>query len=434
MTSQGDSNDSNSSRSLYLTEADRHRVIKGSKPLETHELRRQIFLWLLFWDNLVVSDSTINNNEKLRPLLKPEIEKPKDLPVNVLLDYDYLLKEGYIRAAMRQDVSGFRELLEEHQRPIPAPNLPTRDYAEAMDELIPEKFRLRWQRDSVELYFKKNLIKVFSSETPFRDHGIPVKASKALRSFIESKGEEPINYRELRHFLDYPDDYCHRINLPEAAEQIREKRFRNAIERRISEAYRFNVPAALGLHSEATRDSLPWWVAFGDTSVSISTQTGKSHQPDMKNIRPCWVFDEEILGQIPASAIGEVKKLPSYHEFVAKLHRSYTFGRQEFLSEFADLWEDYAKNIEQLFRGQLQRSLEQKVIERQRTIRQKILLGLVGIGLEIAVSFYFPDLEYPFMFFDIYTIWKEYQDYKKDRDQIPYLSKLTGKPVLREYL
>jgi len=274
--------------------------------------------FLLFWDNLVVSDATINNNEKLRPLLLPKIEKPSLLHADVLLDFKHLLEKGYIRAAMRQDVHGFKELLEEHRKPKPAPNLPTREYVEAIDELIPEERRSRWQRDVVESYFKDNLIKVFSSKTSMLDHGISREASESLMRFIMNKGDEPITYRELRHFIEHPDDYSQTIISPIASIQIRAKRFQNAIEKRISESYRFNVPAALGLQSEATRDSLPWWVSFGDTSTSPNALTG-SYKSTKHEIRSCWIFDEKVLGQIPTTALDGVKSLQSYKDFVSIL-------------------------------------------------------------------------------------------------------------------
>lgn len=421
-------------RSLYLTEVDRHRVTKERvpKPLETHELRRQMFLLLLFWDNLVVSDSTINNNEKLRPLLLPEIENPSLFHADVLPDFKHLLKSGYVRVAMRHDLPGFKELLREQQKPTPAPNLPTPEYTEAIDELIPEESRLRWRRDVVESYFKENLIGVFSSKTPFEDHGIPREASEALLRFIRNKGDDPITYRELRHFIEHPDDYSQTIVSPIASIQVRAKRFRNAIEKCISDSYRLNVPAALGLECETTPDSLPWWVKFGDTSVQ-PTELRESYKSTTRKIRPCWIFDEEVLGQIPATALDGVKSLQSYRDFMTKLGESgYPTESSFWAKEFIDAWETYTIDLEKLLRGEINRRLEQKISEKSRKNKLEVTIGLIYDILIAPVSIQFPLLEIPQIFFNIYTAWTSSKDYQQDMQHIAHFGRLCGKPIIRQ--
>lgn len=419
-------------RSLYLTEVDRHRVTKERvpKPLETHELRRQMFLLLLFWDNLVVSDSTINNNEKLRPLLLPEIEPPSLLHADVLLDFKHLLKRGYLRAAMRHDLPGFKELRKEQQKPTPAPNLPTSEYTEAIDELIPEKSRLRWQREEVESYFKENLITVFSSKTPFKDHGIPDQVSEALLGFIRNKGDDPITYRELRHLIEHPDDYSHTIG-PIASNQV--KRFRNAIEKCISDSYRFNVPAALGLECETTTDSLPWWIKFGDASVPLA-KLRESYKSTRREIRPCWIFDEEVLGHIPAIALDGVKSLRSYQDFMTKLREAnYPTENSRFQKEFIDAWEAYTVDLENLLRDEInRRKTEEKTLRRERFKRHSAIDFIIGLTLN-AVSIQFPLISLiPQILFGIHTEWKNYEDYQEDIQSIERLARLCGKPIIKE--
>jgi hypothetical protein len=276
-------------RSLYLTEADPHRVCQGIlRPLETHELRRQIFLFLLFWDNLIVSDAILNNNDKLRPLLLPEIEGGIS-KADILFDFRYLLERGYIKAAMREGLNGFKELLREHREPTAAPNLPTDEYAEALDELLPESSRLRWRRETVESYFKENLIKALSSKDPIHDLGIPKAMCESILNFIMNKGSAPITYRELRHLIEHPEEYP--VSW-EAAYQMRAKPYRDKLEELISHSYRFNVPAALELEAEATRNSLPWWVSFGDTSLPRRNHLAKNYQSSKISIRPSWIIDE----------------------------------------------------------------------------------------------------------------------------------------------
>lgn len=433
---QLNSNRNNLSRSLYLTEADPHGVVKRvQKPLDTHELRRQIFLLLIFWDNLVLSDAILNNNPKMRPLLIPEIEKPDPRFANVQMDFKHFLRKGYIKAAMREDKRSFTELLKEHQEePVPAPDLPKPEYTQALDELIPETSRLRWERRTVESYFKQNLINVFSSRKPRRDYGIPPETSQAMLRFIKSKGDKPINYRELRDLIQHPDKYEHILQSPNASMQMREKRYSDALEEVISGSYRFNVPRALELECETTRDSLPIGITFGDTSIWQNNQA-EGIDKSKKQIRPCWVFDEEVLGQVPAEAIDGVKSLSSYREFVSKLRRPTTpsLGNESYERDLVEAWEFYTQDLEKHLRGEISARLMQEVSDRQRRKTQAFITGLVLTGLEVLVTIYFPLAQIPFIGFDIYTGWKSYKDYKRDLDQIASLGRLTGKPVIRRY-
>lgn len=409
-------------RKLYLTEVDIHRL---PKPLSTEELRQQIFFMSLFWDNIVISDSILNNNPNLRPLFLPEIEKPKSKP-KALMDFNYLLENGYIQPAMREDIQGFGQLREEHKKPVPVPNLPSRVYSEQLDKLSPEKYRERFSRKKVEDCFKNNLFEIFGYEDSWDNFQIPQKASQEILNFIQSKGNKPINYRELRDFMLHPKNYD---LTNESSDQIKEHF--DVIDNRISEAYRFNVPSVLNIDSEATHKSLPWWVQLG-TPPSVSNSVQKKIRRGMYKIRPTWVFDKEIIGEIPAEALDETKDWTSYKALMNQFdHINFSEPTDEFCKNIVEIWDEYAMNLENHLKKELESRVNMESIKRRGNTRW---VGLLSVLVSAEVSLYTLDFGpysiIPSLGVTAYFGYRSYKDYINDIEEIKHLSRLTGKPIM----
>lgn len=409
-------------RKIYLTEVDIHRL---PKPLSTEELRQQIFFMSLFWDSIVVSDSTLNNDPNLRPLFLPEIEKPKGKP-KALMDFSCLLENGYIRPAMREDIQGFGQLREEHKKPVPVPSLPSRDYSEQLDTLSPEKYRERFSRKKVEACFKDNLLKIFGYEDSWENFQIPQKASQEILNFIQSKGDKPIYYRELWDFMQHPENYD---LTNESSEQIKEHF--DVIDNRISEAYRFNVPAVLKIDSEATHKSLPWWVQLG-TPSSFSNSLQKKIRKEQYKIRPTWVFDKEIIGEIPAEALVETKDWTSYKDLMDKLESiNFSEPTDEFFKNIVEIWDEYAINLENHLKKELESRVNMEyIIRRGNTQWVGLLAFLVSAEISLITLNFGPYSIIPSLGVTAYFGYRSYKDYINDIEEIKHLSRLTGKPIM----
>ncbi|MCI0486064.1 MAG: hypothetical protein L0229_05640 [Blastocatellia bacterium] len=416
-------------RKLYILEADIHRY---PRPLTTVELRQQLFFMLLFWDSIVISDSTFNNNRNLRPLLAPNIEKPAR-NIRVLADFEHLLKKGYLRPAMRNDLKGFIQLRDEHSSPKPVTDLPSFEYSYILDQWSPKKFRERWEREDVEACFKANLIKIFSVKNPWRDHRIPKAASQAILSFILSKGDDPIYYRELRHLMNNPGRYKALKSITGYDTAI--SKYYKRIDKLISEAYRYNVPTVLAIESEATQRTLPWWVSLGrqpESSASKRLETLKD-----KPLRPTWIFDREVIGEIPSQALDDVRTWSSFKEFMSLLKTADNLNFSIQMSqELSDIWEAYTAQLEKHLRGELRLSVQQEAQHRiKKTGGSFVTNNIVLPGIVTAICFFLHPLFGITSFaLGVVTGWKGYRDYKSDMARMSSLSRLMGVPVIEKDL
>lgn len=408
-------------RKLYLTEVDIHRL---PHPLSTEELRQQIFFMSLFWDNIVISDSILNNNPNLRQLILPEIEKPKNKP-KALKDFNYLIEKGYIRPAMRDDIQGFGELREKHKKPLPVPDLPSRDYSEELDRISPEKYRERFSSKKVEDCFEKNLYKIFSNNNSWENFQIPQDVSQQIFNFIENRGIKPINYRELRVYLEHPEKY----NLThESSEQI--KKYYDVINNRISEAYRFNVPAVLNIDSEATHKSLPWWVQLGTHSNFSYSMLNKIKKEPYK-IRPTWVFDKEIIGEIPAEALDETKDWASYKDLMKQYeHINFSEPTDDFFKNIVEIWNEYTIDLENHMKKELESRVKMDYIIRRGNNRwaylKCVLLGGISLlAFDFGLYSAIPSFAVTFC-----IAHSSYKDWINDIEEIKHLERLTGKPIM----
>ena len=189
-------------------------------------LRAYIIMRLLFFKELVISDSSINLNRALRTLILRDeggqLYDYRRLPKES--DFAKLIKEGSIKLAARDDYRGsFSQSLRNAQSNKKRVDFPSREYTELIDEICKEENIYWWNEKEVSQMFTKNIrrnleqqysdeINLFLRDLSNRLSGQEILTynmvkNEALNMKKKTSEEYRILYDMLRNSYDY--------NIPE---------------------------------------------------------------------------------------------------------------------------------------------------------------------------------------------------------------------------
>lgn len=188
-------------------------------------LRAYIIMRLLFFKELVISDSSINLNRALRTLIsRDEGGQHYDYRNLPQADFAELIKEGSIKLAARDDYKGsFSQSLRNAQSNKKRVDSPSREYTEMIDEICKEENIYWWNEKEVSQMFtqniRKNLEQQYSDEVNLflRDLSNRLSGQEILtynmvkNEALKIKEEISEEYRILHDMLRNSYDY----NIPE---------------------------------------------------------------------------------------------------------------------------------------------------------------------------------------------------------------------------
>lgn len=201
---------------------ERFNIPKGQ---ECVYLRAYIMMRLLFFKELVISDSSINLNRALRTLiLQDEGGQHYDYRKLPPADFAELIKKGSIKLAARDDYKGsFSQSLRNAQSNKKHVDIPSEKYTRLIDEICKEENIYWWNEKEVSQMFTKNIrrnleqqysdaINLFLRDLSNRLRGHEILTydiikSEALKTHKKTSEEYRILYDMLRNSYDY--------NIPE---------------------------------------------------------------------------------------------------------------------------------------------------------------------------------------------------------------------------
>lgn len=211
--------------SITNSEDKMREQLKIKKGMECMYLRAYIMIRLLFFEEFVISDSSINLNRALRTLILQDEGKNKyDLRNLPPADFDKLIINGTIKLAARDTYKGsFSESLRNAQKGKKYVDKPSQKYTRMIDEICKEENIYWWNEDKLsEMFTKKiraNFEKEYSDEINFFLRDLSNRLSiyekleyntvkkEALKTHEKTSEEYRILYGMLRDSYDY--------NIPE---------------------------------------------------------------------------------------------------------------------------------------------------------------------------------------------------------------------------
>lgn len=236
-------------------------------------LRAYIMIRLLFFEEFVISDSSINLNRALRTLILPDEGKNKyDLRKLPPADFGELIKNGSIKLAVRDIYKGsFSERLRDAQKNKKRVNKPSETYTKMIDEICNEENIYWWNKDKVSQTFTENirehLDKQFSDEinlflrdlknrlSTYEKLEFNIVKNEALKTHEETSEEYRIVYDMLRDSYDY--------NIPEYFEMDYLKRF-NGFQQRVNK-HNFELNPS----NPSEQYDIPWRYSFNAYAFAL---------------------------------------------------------------------------------------------------------------------------------------------------------------------
>lgn len=307
---------------IFLSQIGTH----DKNELSVAEMRDEIVLYHLFARRIMVSDSTINNNPKLRTLFYKE---------SVIEDYGCqcdllsLIKEGSIVPVVRDSFSGFNDL-RLLQSMNPTPDLPSQKYCELIDETCGEV--LRYLSSDVSRLFKQNLLDMLKRSVQFGEDII-----YSLTEYVQSV-ETPLYAIILDNIKRYVSDS--RLTVSQGYE----------LDQLVYTCYGYNVPLSRGLICCDSKERIEG-VPKSDAMSNILDE-------DCFIVDSQFLFHSDVIRAIPAYIFEGIKVLPSFDNIC----RSIQNGIKSFESfnGFKDTLGSYFSELEEV----LKRIIPSKIINR----------------------------------------------------------------------
>ena len=271
-------------------------------------LRAYIMIRLFFFEEFVISDSSINLNKALRTLILQDEGKNKyDLRHLPPADFGELINSGSIRLAARDIYKGsFSNSLRNAQNNKKGVDFPSKKYTELIDEICKEKYIYWWNEDRVSYMFTKkireNMEQQYSDEINYFLRNLSNRLSnkeiltynmvknEALKMCKETSEEYKILYDMLRDAYDY--------NIPEFFNMDYLKRFNGFKQSVEKHNIKINPPELY---------DIPWRYsfnayAFAQTPVeylSIAWESGPYNRYKMAKLQ--YIEDKISMSQFLAS-------------------------------------------------------------------------------------------------------------------------------------
>lgn len=159
-------------------------------------LRAYIIMRLLFFKELVISDSSINLNRALRALiLQSEGGGHYDYRKLPPADFEELIQVGAIKLAARDDYKGsFSQSLRNAQNNKIGLDFPTEQYSSMIDEICKEENIYWWNEKEVSKMFTKKIRESFEQQ----------QYSDGVNLFLRNlsnrlRGEEILTYNMVKN-------------------------------------------------------------------------------------------------------------------------------------------------------------------------------------------------------------------------------------------
>lgn len=233
-------------------------------------LRAYIMIRLLFFEEFVISDSSINLNRALRTLILPDEGKNKyDFRKLPPADFGELIKNGTIKLAARDIYKGsFSKNLRDAQNNKERVDKPSEKYTRMIDEICNEENIYWWNEDIVSQTFttkiREKLNEQYSEEinlflrdlknrlSTYEKLEYNIVKNEALKTHEETSEEYRILYDMLRDSYDY--------NIPEYFEMDYLKRFNGFQQRVKKHNFELNPPEQY---------DIPWRYSFNAYAFAL---------------------------------------------------------------------------------------------------------------------------------------------------------------------
>lgn len=355
---------------LFLSEIDTHH----EKPLAGGRLRAYILSQALFFDRLIVGDSQINNNFRLRGLLWDAEDyarvdsSPSDLWV--------LLKLGLLTPALRNGSSSLDILRREHQARGVA-NVPSPAYVEYVEEHL-AGVREEYDIAKVSSLFKHRTL------AALRDDGAVGRGrlSRDVRARVYDyvQNQPTLLYKTLRDWLD--TQLSSGAMAPRAAQRI---------DRMVASAYRHNVAIAMRTNLDVPTpvggSISPIDITLGDRRLvkRLREQRISSCGYDLP---PTAVLSREFLSWMPASSLAAVLQLKSRSKVVRAME-AFRTGRVPDMPEFLAALEAYLFEVDYTVSSHLsaKQAVRYKDLQRRETARTKVNLIVESTLTAVQIAF-----------------------------------------------
>ena len=208
-------------------------------------LRAYIMASLCLQPQLIITDSAANLNRAFRTLIDHrEGEGYYNLDYIPKADFDWLIREGHIRFAARNEFRGnFSEALRVSQQGKQAVDLPSEKYTRMIDEISSDKYIYWYDLEKVSQEFTSKFKSAIKHELE-KDAPISVERAKLLRSLNDRfSNEQKITYNGVKSFLlKDQDKYYEKDNADY-----------QYIRRILRQSYDYNLPDVLGVNY-----CMPW--------------------------------------------------------------------------------------------------------------------------------------------------------------------------------
>lgn len=333
----------------------------GSKhaPNRTYaaEMRRMIMFKLLFWDEIILTDSQFTTDPRMKILVGQSSLEDASLEGihDWQMDFSELLQSGLIAGAVRmrqgkelslQHVLKMQKDEYEHEVPF----LQSEKYAKRLDGIMMKRYY--FDLDQVAMLFKTKLL------AGLDDGSIP---------FSQTHDKNDAGFYEL---INAPSmvlfstllDYLQRTYAQGA---ITQERY-NQLYRYVASCYQSNIPDYLDINCELLADRVPLHLELGTiNSCALEKEVNM-------DLRPTWVLNPLVLDYIPASAFRKVR------DNISKEIKSGILSRMilgtlnaDDVMDYEDFWAEYTSKLEDEFKEALIMTKDQLRDAQQIQIQSK---------------------------------------------------------------
>jgi hypothetical protein len=321
---------------LFLTGADHH----SPRPLEGRRLRAYVMRHALFFDQLLIGDSQMNNNAALRHWIWDQ-EEPLTAPPKGPRDLSELLAVGQLVPVVRRDYPSLEDLRKEHvNRNVE--DVPTEAYVHFITSKLDGK-RVNYGLPAVSSMFKQRVEDAFAEPSTRGSGRLSENTQKRFYEYVVS--QEPLLWRSVRDWLD---DELRAGRLTE--------RNRSFIDRIVGARYFHNIPLTLDTNIDfpvsSGASAFPIDIRLGNTAA-FERMKQQGHQVHKRVIRPAVFLSMNWLADLPAGVVTTLKAhnrskapLESYKTISRCLEQYRRSGELESLDRFAEALTKYFDEVD----------------------------------------------------------------------------------------
>lgn len=324
-------------------------------------LRAYIIIRLLFFDEFVISDSSINLNRALRTLISAKEGGSENYDLKKLpqADFGELLESGLIRLAARDIYKGnFSERLRIAQDDKEYVDKPGAEYTEIIDGLCKEEKIYWWSAEEISKTFTMNIRDALKREY-----------SDSINLFLKDLS----NRLSDREILTY--NIVKREVLKKYKETSDEYQIVHTM---LRESYDYNIPEKLGLNYFRFFDSPLTLAGKSDFEINLTEQYECSWK---------YLFNTYAFALLPVYDLKYLRGCKQGILYKRALSQYMVEGSGSFQSFLAAL-EDYLKEINYVlvhtYNNKYIGNQPENIVARFREYKDSE--GLAGIGTEMVLK------------------------------------------------